>query len=67
MPNFNDPIEEIAQYIDQEVYLKPFPIVESNSEENPEALNRAKVMDKSPYRVIHGFDNANRSAELLPK
>ncbi|QIN37095.1 SidE phosphodiesterase domain-containing protein [Legionella longbeachae] len=62
--DFSSSIEEIAGYIGEKVYLKGFPILEHADE--AQLLNRGKIMPNSPERVTHGFDNANRSAALLP-
>ncbi|KTC93404.1 SidE phosphodiesterase domain-containing protein [Legionella cincinnatiensis] len=61
--NFSSSIEEIAEYIGEKVYLRGFPIVEADG---AQLLDRDRIMPNSPDRVTHGFDNANRSAALLP-
>lgn len=63
--DFSSSIEEIAEYIGEKVYLKGFPIIEQEMD-GAQLLNRDRIMPNSPARVTHGFDNANRSAALLP-
>ncbi|KTD63538.1 hypothetical protein Lsan_0971 [Legionella santicrucis] len=63
--DFSSSIEEIAEYIGEKVYLRGFPIV-AQDVGGTQLLDRSRIMPNSPDRVTHGFDNANRSAALLP-
>lgn len=57
----------IADYIGEQIYKRDFPVGEFiDTAEGITILDRSKVMNKSPQRIIHGFDNAVRSAALVP-
>ncbi|MCE3044228.1 SidE phosphodiesterase domain-containing protein [Legionella sp. 16cNR16C] len=66
IPDFSSPIAEIANFIGQEVYKKAFPTHKKVNTPFGQVLDRTTTVTPNTPRAIHGFDNANRAAALIP-
>lgn len=65
--SFELPIEEISELLGGVIYKSPFPTDNKLIDDQGQSiLSREMNMPNSPKRRVHGFDNACRSAALVP-